>query len=376
MNEPKLPPGLYRPKYRDSATGEKRESSIIWCRYYRGGRKIRVSTETDNLRKALKFRARALGGDRALTTDLTRTTFEDLASLVVQNYELKGFRSLRRIKEALAHLRAFFELDLARDIGSERLHQYVATRRGEGASNATINRELSALRKGYRLAAQADPPKVDRVPHFELLREANARKGFFEREDFDRVCAHLPVYLRSALLTAYITGWRLSSEVLTRKRSHLNLSTGVLRLDPNESKNSEAREFPVNAIPELREALERQLETTRKLEIERGCVIPWLFHHNGNPIVKYDRAWGSACKKAGVDRLVHDCRRTAARNLIRAGVSTQVAKRITGHKTDSIFNRYAIIDQSMVDDAAAKLAQILQMDQQRPGKVAVIGGDK
>jgi hypothetical protein len=62
--------------------------------------------------------------------------------------------------------------------------------------------------------------------------------------------------------------------------------------------------------------------------------------------------------------------------LIRAGVSTQVAKRITGHKTDSIFNRYAIIDQSMVDDAAAKLAQILQMDQQRPGKVAVIGGDK
>jgi site-specific recombinase XerD len=207
-----------------------------------------------------------------------------------------------------------------------------------------------------------------------MLTEANARKGFFEREDFDRVCADLPVYLRAPMLTAYVTGWRLASELLTRKRSHLNLTTGVLRLDPNESKNGEAREFPVNAIPELRQALERQLETTRKLEVERGRVIPWLFHHDGEPIRKYDRAWKTACKKAGVARLVHDCRRTAARNLIRAGVSTQVAKLVTGHKTDSIFNRYAIIDQSMIDDAAAKLAQVLVADQQRPAKVVTLGG--
>jgi site-specific recombinase XerD len=361
--------GLYRPKYRDPKTGQVKESAIIWARYYRNGRKVRVSTETDNPRKAKKFREKCVGGERPITTEMQRTSFEDLATLVTQDYELKGFRSARRIREALAHLRTFFEFDLARDVGSDRLHQYVEFRRGESASNATINRELSALRKGFRLAAEADPPKVDRVPHFELLREANARKGFFEREEFDRVCTNLPDYLRAPVLTAYVTGWRLASEILTRKRSHLNLSAGVLRLEPNESKNGDAREFPVNAILELRQTLERQLETTRKLEIERGCVIPWLFHNNGTPIRKYDRAWKAACKKAGVSRLVHDCRRTAARNLIRAGVSTQVAKRVTGHKTDSVFNRYAIIDQSMIDDAAAKLARVLQMDQEQPARV-------
>jgi site-specific recombinase XerD len=324
----------------------------------------------------VRFRAKCVGGDKPITVALRRTTFEDLATLVIQNYQLKGFRSLKRIKEALAHLREFFSLDLARDIGSDRLRQYVSFRRDQNASNATINRELSALRKSFRLGAESDPPKVDRIPKFEMLGEANARKGFFEREDFDRVMTHLPEYLKTPMLVAYITGWRLASEVLTRRRAHLNLANGVLRLDPNESKNGEGREFPVNAIPELRAALEHQLEITRALEVERGCVIADLFHHSGQPIRKYDRAWKTACKKAGVSRLVHDCRRTAARNLIRAGVSTQVAKVITGHKTDSIFNRYAIINQAMVDDAAAKLAHVLETDQQRRTKVVALGGER
>lgn len=370
-----LPEGLFYPTYRDKKTGELRESATIWCRYYRNGKKIVVSTETDNVRKAVRFRAKCIGGDRPVTTEMQRTSFEHLARLVTQNYELKGFRSARRIKEAFAHLREFFTFDLARDIGSDRITQYIEFRRGQNASNAAINRELCALRKGFRLAAQSDPPKVDHVPYFPHLKEANARKGFFERDEFDRVQAHLPHYLKAPMLVAYITGWRLASEVLTRKRSHLNLTIGVLRLDPDESKNGEGREFPVNAIVELREALERQLETTRQLEVERGCVIPLLFHHNGKPIRNLDRAWKAACREAKVFRLVHDCRRTAARNLIRAGVPTQIAKKVIGHKTDSIFNRYAIIDQGMIDDAAAKLAHVLAADQKRPAKVVALGSE-
>jgi site-specific recombinase XerD len=376
MKPPELPPGLYWPSYRDKKTGEQLWSTkAIWCKYSRGGKVSRVSTETTKARTAVRFRARCIGGDRPVTTEMQRASFEDLAGLVTKNYDLKGFRSSKRIKQALAHLRAFFTFDLARDIGTDRLHAYVEFRRAEKASNATINRELSALRKGFRLAAQADPPKVDRVPHFELLKEANARKGFFEREDFDRVHSHLAHYLKVPILVAYVTGWRLASEILTRQKSHLNLQLGTLRLDPNESKNAEGREFPVNAIPELREALDRQLEKTRALELKLGRVIPLLFHHNGKPIKNYDRAWKAACVAAKVSRLVHDCRRTAARNLIRAGVPTQIAKKVTGHKTDSIFNRYAIIDQGMIDDAAAKLAQVLAADQKRPAKVVAIGGE-
>jgi len=371
----KLPEGLYYPTYRDKKTGELKRSAIIWARYFRGGKKHFISTETANIREAKKFRERCVGGAKPITTALKRTTFEDLAAFVTSNYAVNELRSLKRIKEALAHLRVFFGADLARDITTDRISEYILWRRDDQkASNATINRELSALRRGFKLAAQTSPPRVDIVPFFPHLKEASARKGFFEREELDQVLAHLPAYLKTPLTVSFITGWRTPSEVLTRQKQHLNLDAGVLRLEPGETKNGEPREFPVDAIPELREILDAQLALTRKLEVETGSVIPWLFHNNGKPIRQFYRRWHTACAKAGLSgKVPHDFRRTAARNLIRAGVPTLIAKRLTGHLTDAVFARYGIIDRSMLDDATAKLAIVLQADQKRPAKVVAIG---
>jgi integrase len=61
------------------------------------------------------------------------------------------------------------------------------------------------------------------------------------------------------------------------------------------------------------------------------------------------------CKAAKVSVLLHDFRRTAVRNLIRAGVSRDVATKISGHETDSIFSRYNITNEDDLADAAAKL---------------------
>jgi integrase len=161
--------------------------------------------------------------------------------------------------------------------------------------------------------------------------------------------------------------------VLTRQRAHLNLDAGVLRLEPNETKTGEPREFPINVIAELREVLARQLKATRAFEVESGRVVPWLFHNGGGRIRNYYPAWHKACEAAGLKgRIPHDFRRTAARNLIRAGVPTEVAMKLTGHKTAEVFRRYGIINQSMLEDAATKLAAVLQADQQRPTKVAAL----
>src|SRR5208337_1476706 len=111
-----------------------------------------------------------------------------------------------------------------------------------------------------------------------LTRERNRRLGFFEREQFDAVREYLPDYLKPVMTTAYYTGWRCASELLTREKKHL--VNGMLVLEAEEAKNDQPRKFPLDIIPELRETIERQLEATRKLEVETGRVINLLFHHD------------------------------------------------------------------------------------------------
>ena len=87
-----------------------------------------------------------------------------------------------------------------------------------------------------------------------MLKVDNVRKGFFESEQYRAVLAHLPDYLKPVATIAYITGWRVKSEILTRQWKHIDVDAGWMRLEPGEGKTREAREFPFT--PELRAVLE------------------------------------------------------------------------------------------------------------------------
>ena len=257
------------------------------------------------------------------------------------------------------------------EITSDRVTAYIAYRQRE-ARNSTINNELSALGRMFTLAIRAG--KAASKPYISKLKTDNVRKVFFEREELEAVVAHLPHHLRAAIRTAYICGWRIHDEIFTRQRSHVDLRSnpGWLRLEPGETKNGDGRMFPLT--PELRQILEKQIELTEALQREKSMIISHMFHRDGKPIKSFRRAWLTACVKAGLGteirdsrgklvkkisrRIPHDFRRSAIRNLERAGVARSAAMKMVSHKTQSIYSRYAIADESMLKDAALKLAAL------------------
>jgi integrase len=143
-------------------------------------------------------------------------------------------------------------------------------------------------------------------------------------------------------------------ELLTRTWAHVDFAHSWLRLEPGETKNGEGRNFPLTF--ELRTALEAQRERTRACERATGQIIPLLFHRQGRPIKGFRRAWRTACRLAGLPgKIPHDFRRTAVRNLERAGVARSAAMKMVGHRTEAIYRRYAIAEEGMLREAGAKL---------------------
>ena len=157
---------------------------------------------------------------------------------------------------------------------------------------------------------------------------------------------------------AYLTGWR-KSEVLNLQWSAVDWTAGVVRLAPGSTKNDEGREFPFKVLPPLEALLKAQREHTRERERRNGTMIPHVFHRGGNPILSMVGAWRSACERAGLAGLLfHDLRRSAVRNLERAGVPRSVAMKLTGHKTEAVYRRYAIDDSAALSEGVMKLARL------------------
>jgi integrase len=193
------------------------------------------------------------------------------------------------------------------------------------------------------------------MPYIEMLKENNARRGFFEREQFEAIRSRLPDYARAAATFAYITGWRLKSEILPLQWRRVDFKAGVVTLDVGTTKNNDGRTFPMT--PELRATLEAQRVVTEARQRETGSIIPWVFHRGGRPMKGFIKAWRAACRAAGLPgRIPHDFRRTAVRNLERASVPRSTAMAMVGHRTEAIYRRYAIVDEVMLREGAAKLA--------------------
>jgi integrase len=276
--------------------------------------------------------------------DEGKLTFEQLVAGLKDDYRVNGRRSLNTVGYSISHLVSFFGFDRAVNITPDRVKAYQVYRLGENASNATVNREVAILGRMLNLAVSAG--KLSRKPSFEMLYENNVRQGFLEHGEFLKLLGNLPDHLKPITEFLYLSGWR-KGEAQKLEWRDIDVTGHVVRLRIENSKNKEARILPI---------IGRLLVLFQERQKSRRLDCPYIFHRSGRKIGDFKKAWKTACKDSGLSgTLVHDLRRTAARNLSRAGVPESVAMEITGHKTRSMYRRYRIVDKKDLREAMEKL---------------------
>ena len=342
-----------------------KRGSAYWIAYYHRGKEYRESSHSESesqARKLLKQRVAEVGTGRLAGGREERLTFEDLANGLLTDYQVNRRRSLRSAQLSISHLRLFFGLARAVDITTDRIKAYAATRQCEEAANASINRELAALKRMFTLAKQDG--RLTGVPYIPTLEENNARQGFIDHGAFIALREKLPEYLRDPITFLYLSGWRLG-EMKALEWRDVDLAGKVVHLRPEISKNKDGRILPLSG--EL-------FEITDRAHANRRLRCPFVFHRDAEPIGDFRKAWSKACKAAGLAPvLVHDLRRTAVRNMVRAGIPDRVAMTLSGHKTRSIFDRYNIVSEADLGRATGLLQEHLAV-QPTASKVRALHG--
>ena len=336
-----------------------KRNEVWWIDYsFRGKRRRESSGSTlkGDATKLLRKRTAEMGKGRIIGPDAESLSYEDLEAIIRDNYIKKERRSTERLEASLKALRSFFCSVMALDITTDRVDAYITFRKRQGRANSTIRNEVNALRRALRLAYRAR--KLPSMPHIEPPSVTSVRKGFLTPPEVDAIIAHLPDPLGAVVQFAHLTGWR-KGEVLSLRWSQVDFDQGTVRLEPGDTKNSEGREFPFRPLPDLQHTLEEQRRRTRELERQTGRIIPYVFHRDGRPVRNMSKAWQTACDRAGVEGAwFHDLRRSAVRNLERAGVPQSTAMKLTGHLTASVYRRYAIADHEVLEEGVGKLAKL------------------
>jgi integrase len=290
--------------------------------------------------------------------DGTPLTFDVMARAYLEDYALQRYRTMNTARPRVEHLREFLGGWAVEAITADAVRRYQLHRRKQGAEAATINRETSALSRMFQIAIRRG--LLERMPLFpKRLEENPPRDGFFEHDEYLKVRAQAPASYQDVLDFAYYSGWR-RNEILHLTWDEVDLVGGVIRLSPRRSKTRTGRVLPLSAP--LRRVLDRRSRAHRPGDRR-------VFQRDGVPVRVWRTALREACRKANVPhRMLHDCRRTAARNLIRAGVPERIAMLLTGHKTRAVFDRYNIVNEQDLLTAGQRLAAYLEPDAKTRGR--------
>jgi integrase len=332
--------------------------------YWNGWRQVRESARTADRKEALETLQQRLTevaqrkGDGA---GPERIKINALLTLLIEDYRRQDKADLYQVQLRVEkHLRPEFGDLKANKLTSRYIREYIERRKRE-AANATINRELAIVRRAYNLGALEDPPLVYRVPRIPKLKEDNVREGFLEPPQYRMILDGLVEPVKPVFVLGYHLGMR-TGELLALKRDWVDLAEGLIYVNGRVTKNRKAKTAPIYG--DMAAWLEMLLARCKVQSPNGKYLFIW---EDGRPIKDFRGSWEKACESAGLPGLLfHDLRRTAVRNMIRAGVPEKVAMEVSGHKTASMLWRYNIVDARDIKEAGRRTERYLREQKATP----------
>jgi integrase len=331
-----------------------------YAQIYVDGQPRRVSTGKHVKQEALAFlqdmQVRARRGE-PFVGDMRKIKYEDLRAALLHNYTEKGNKRLETYADGegtiwgLKAVDEFFKGRPASSITTDSAREFAQKLLAEGAANGTVNRSLALLRRMLNLAREDG--KLMTVPKIRMLKPGPARKGFLERGKFEELLANFPLNLQPTVTFLYYCGVRVG-EAKQIEWPQVDITSAVIRLEDEQTKSGDPRTVP---LPDVLVGMLKMQEP------KTGRVFD---------ATNLRKAWQHACVSTGLGTLtkvegkrdkrytgllVHDLRRSAVRNLIRAGVPEKVAMAISGHKTRAVFDRYNIVSETDVVEAMRRVSE-------------------
>jgi len=321
-----------------------------WIAYYHDGREIREPSHSEKEQVAarlLKDRLASIYAGAFIGPQQSRVTVGDLLEALRVEMEGRGLKGWYAIKGIFPRLNAALGHHRATALTPEMLLRYELTLKDKGLARSTRQSYLWLLKSAFKLGVRYR--RIALIPEFPRLGALkNARRGFIEPEVFAEILPHLPPIGREIATFAYASAWR-QAEVLGLTWDAVDRRSQEIRLA--DTKNDQPRLLPLTGD------LTKLIERRQRRRVVGDRMAHLVFHHRGGRPVSATvlrKWWRAATAAAGHPGLIfHDLRRSAVRNMIRAGVSEPVAMSISGHQSSAIFRRYNI---TSVDDQRRALS--------------------
>lgn len=208
-----------------------------------------------------------------------------------------------------------------------------------GASKATINRDVGALRAALSRAvewelielhplARLKPLPIDRKGRTRFLSDAEVQRFLTALEAPD---PQRPAYLRPAVMLMLYAGLR-RGEALGLRMRDVDLSRNTLMVAGHRAKSGQTRHVPMN--PALAATMRDFIKAHRLADLPDARLFE---------VRSIRRSWSRLMKQAGLDAEVtpHVLRHSFASHLVMSGAPIRTVQSLLGHSTVALTERYS-----------------------------------